>query len=286
MACKRARDERFDACPSSGPGRPPAASRRTRGRAARRAGARPRRTAPPLGGVAADQASASPPAVARVETVGRLVHEQHVRRARDRPGERDPLRACHGPAAPRSATAARLGSRTRRAPALERTPALGRQLPGQDAQQRRLARPSAGRAAREPGPARRQRSTSEQRAREPRWHASALDLDAGLHSPDHLPESWADVLDEGPGSDIRLGSDAMEEAALAALDLDALARDAAELVRVPSVTGDERAGAGAASPSARRPPGSTPSCTSTTSPRCARIPATRARRRRATSCGA
>ena len=33
----------------------------------------------------------------------------------------------------------------------------------------------------------------------------------------------------------------MEEAALAALDLDALARDAADLVRVPSVTGDERA---------------------------------------------
>ena len=35
----------------------------------------------------------------------------------------------------------------------------------------------------------------------------------------------------------------MEEAALAALDLDALARDAADLVRVPSVTGDERAAA-------------------------------------------
>jgi acetylornithine deacetylase len=33
----------------------------------------------------------------------------------------------------------------------------------------------------------------------------------------------------------------MEEAALAALDLDALARDAADLVRVPSITGDERA---------------------------------------------
>ena len=33
----------------------------------------------------------------------------------------------------------------------------------------------------------------------------------------------------------------MEEAALAALDLDALMRDAADLVRVPSVTGDERA---------------------------------------------
>jgi acetylornithine deacetylase len=32
----------------------------------------------------------------------------------------------------------------------------------------------------------------------------------------------------------------MEDAALAALDLDALARDAADLVRVPSVTGDER----------------------------------------------
>src|SRR5690348_10029629 len=35
----------------------------------------------------------------------------------------------------------------------------------------------------------------------------------------------------------------MEEAALAALDLDALARDAADLVRIPSVTGDERAAA-------------------------------------------
>jgi acetylornithine deacetylase len=33
----------------------------------------------------------------------------------------------------------------------------------------------------------------------------------------------------------------MEEAALAALDFDALARDAADLVRVPSITGDERA---------------------------------------------
>lgn len=33
----------------------------------------------------------------------------------------------------------------------------------------------------------------------------------------------------------------MEDAALAALDLDALARDAADLVRVPSITGDERA---------------------------------------------
>ena len=33
----------------------------------------------------------------------------------------------------------------------------------------------------------------------------------------------------------------MEHAALAALDLDALARDAADLVRVPSITGDERA---------------------------------------------
>src|SRR3954452_8520009 len=33
----------------------------------------------------------------------------------------------------------------------------------------------------------------------------------------------------------------MEEAALTALDLDALARDAADLVRIPSVTGDERA---------------------------------------------
>src|SRR4051812_44507232 len=35
----------------------------------------------------------------------------------------------------------------------------------------------------------------------------------------------------------------MEEAALAALDLDALARDAADLVRIPSVTGDERGAA-------------------------------------------
>src|SRR6185503_18288852 len=35
----------------------------------------------------------------------------------------------------------------------------------------------------------------------------------------------------------------MEEAALAALDLGALARDAADLVRIPSVTGDERAAA-------------------------------------------
>src|SRR3954451_9205789 len=35
----------------------------------------------------------------------------------------------------------------------------------------------------------------------------------------------------------------MEQAALAALDLDALARDAADLVRVPSVTGDERGAA-------------------------------------------
>jgi acetylornithine deacetylase len=35
----------------------------------------------------------------------------------------------------------------------------------------------------------------------------------------------------------------MEDAALAALDLDALARDAADLVRIPSVTGDERAAA-------------------------------------------
>jgi acetylornithine deacetylase len=33
----------------------------------------------------------------------------------------------------------------------------------------------------------------------------------------------------------------MEEIALAALDLDALARDAADLVRIPSITGDERA---------------------------------------------
>src|SRR5690349_22535978 len=35
----------------------------------------------------------------------------------------------------------------------------------------------------------------------------------------------------------------MEDAALAELDLDALARDAADLVRIPSVTGDERAAA-------------------------------------------
>jgi acetylornithine deacetylase len=35
----------------------------------------------------------------------------------------------------------------------------------------------------------------------------------------------------------------MEEAVLAALDLDALARDAADLVRIPSVTGDERGAA-------------------------------------------
>jgi acetylornithine deacetylase len=35
----------------------------------------------------------------------------------------------------------------------------------------------------------------------------------------------------------------MEEAALAALDLDALARDAADLVRIPSLTGEERAAA-------------------------------------------
>jgi acetylornithine deacetylase len=35
----------------------------------------------------------------------------------------------------------------------------------------------------------------------------------------------------------------MEEAAVAALDLDALARDAADLVRIPSVTGDERGAA-------------------------------------------
>src|SRR4051812_48618602 len=35
----------------------------------------------------------------------------------------------------------------------------------------------------------------------------------------------------------------MEEAALAALDLDALARDAADLVRIPSVTGNERGAA-------------------------------------------
>src|SRR3954447_1333365 len=33
----------------------------------------------------------------------------------------------------------------------------------------------------------------------------------------------------------------MENAALAALDLAALARDAADLVRIPSITGDERA---------------------------------------------
>ena len=33
----------------------------------------------------------------------------------------------------------------------------------------------------------------------------------------------------------------MESAALAALDLEALARDAADLVRIPSITGDERA---------------------------------------------
>ena len=35
----------------------------------------------------------------------------------------------------------------------------------------------------------------------------------------------------------------MEPRALEALDTDALARDAAELVRVPSLTGDERAAA-------------------------------------------
>src|SRR6478752_7461381 len=35
----------------------------------------------------------------------------------------------------------------------------------------------------------------------------------------------------------------MEDAALAGLDLDALARDTADLVRVPSLTGDERVAA-------------------------------------------
>ena len=47
----------------------------------------------------------------------------------------------------------------------------------------------------------------------------------------------------------------MEEAALAALDLDALARDAADLVRVPSITGDERAALASSSPSARHAAG-------------------------------
>ena len=78
----------------------------------------------------------------------------------------------------------------------------------------------------------------------------------------------------------------MEEAALAALDLDALARDAADLVRVPSVTGDERAALELVAERAAGRRARPPTCTSTTSPRCAPTRTTRARRRRATSCGA
>ena len=48
----------------------------------------------------------------------------------------------------------------------------------------------------------------------------------------------------------------MEEEALAALDVRALARDAADLVRVPSITGDDTP-RWSSSPSARRPPDST-----------------------------
>jgi acetylornithine deacetylase len=77
----------------------------------------------------------------------------------------------------------------------------------------------------------------------------------------------------------------MEDPALGALDVEGLARDAAALVRVPSVTGDERAALELLAEQAQalglevdlhqhdRPP-------------CARIPATPARRRRAASCGA
>ena len=51
-------------------------------------------------------------------------------------------------------------------------------------------------------------------------------------------ERCRETLGEQPGS---ASLDEMEEAALAALDLAALARDAADLVRVPSLTGDEQA---------------------------------------------
>ena len=78
----------------------------------------------------------------------------------------------------------------------------------------------------------------------------------------------------------------MEEVALAALDLGALARDAADLVRIPSVTGDERAALELVAERADAAGLAAPSCTRTTSRPCARTPTTRARRPRATSCGA
>ena len=74
----------------------------------------------------------------------------------------------------------------------------------------------------------------------------------------------------------------LEQAALAALDPDALARDAAAAIRVPSVTGGERAVLELLADTAARLGLAAGPAPRTTSPRCAPIRTIRARRRRAT----
>ena len=220
-------------CPRSARGRPPAASRRRRCRAARRAGASPRR--PPRPGRRSGATSARVAAVvSRVEPLGGLVDQQHVRRARDRPRQRDatarrrvqPLLDRRAPVVADERRPCRAPAHCRRSAAS--SPARMRSsvvLPAQRGPSTPCTCPGAT-----------TRSTSCKRRPRAVGTRERADLDAGLHSL-IICDPLIDVLNEGPGS-ARVGR--MEEAALAALDLDALARDAADLVRVPSVTGDER----------------------------------------------
>ena len=77
----------------------------------------------------------------------------------------------------------------------------------------------------------------------------------------------------------------MEDDALAALDVDGLARDAAALVRVPSVTGDERAALELVASQADRL-GLAVDLVEHDLAALRALQATRARRRRAMRCGA
>ena len=192
----------------------------------RRAGAWPRRGAA-AGGVAGDE---------RADRGARS--RRRTRRAARRPAARAGWPASARASAMRRALGV-VRDRARRPSAATRDRgARAPSVAGQDAQQRALAGSRAGRSARGSRPARRRgrcrtappADRSGDRARQPRRGRVHVPIIWGgpARCPRPRSRSTRSRTDGGPP---RLG----------ALDVDALVRDAAALVQVPSVTGDERA---------------------------------------------
>ena len=218
-------------------GRPRAASHRRRRPSARRAAASPTRPYRPGRRSAATSERVDGGRV--VVEARRRARRPAARPARSRsPARAIPAGASPGPAAPRSASGRRR-RRARPSPVRARRPALGSSSPA------RIRSSVVLPAQRGPStpctcPGASTRSTPSSVVRVPWTHASELTSMQDCITLIIWRGDGPAALDEGPGS-ARVGR--MEEAALAALDLDALARDAADLVRIPSVTGDERGAA-------------------------------------------